>query len=149
MKKVTIYTDGACSYNPGPGGYCAILNYNGVEKIISNGCESTTNNVMELTAVVEGLKALKKKCCVEIYSDSAYVVNAINEKWLLSWEKKGWKTADNKEVKNLELWQELSLLLEKHDVTFIKVKGHSDNVNNNRCDEIARAEISKITVKKV
>lgn len=147
MKKVTIYTDGACSYNPGHGGYCAILNYNGIEKIISGGCENTTNNIMELTAVLEGLKALKEKCEVEVYSDSAYVVNAINENWLFSWEKRGWKTADNKEVKNLELWKELCLLMEKHKVSFIKVQGHSDNKNNNRCDEIARNEISKITVK--
>ena len=148
LKKVTIYTDGACSCNPGPGGYCAILEYMGIEKICSGGESLTTNNIMELTAVVKGLKALKEHCVVDLFSDSAYVVNAINEKWVENWKNKGWKTADNKPVKNVELWQELYELLSYHSVTFHKVKGHSDNEKNNRCDEIARSEILKFTVKK-
>ena len=144
MKKVEIYTDGACSYNPGPGGWAAILIYNGVEKIISGNLKETTNNVMELLAVVKALSALKESCKVSLYSDSAYVVNAISEGWVYSWQKKGWKTADNKPVKNVELWKELFDLLSKHKVEFIKVKGHADNENNNRCDKIAREEILKI-----
>lgn len=145
LKKVFIWTDGACSGNPGPGGWAAILKYGDVEKTISGGELSTTNNVMELTAVVKALYALKEKCNVSIYSDSAYVVNAIEQGWLYNWKKNGFKTADKKPVKNLELWQNLDDLLLKHDVTFIKVKGHADNENNNRCDSLARAEITKIT----
>lgn len=145
MKKVTIYTDGACSYNPGPGGYAAILIYNGVEKVVSGGEKETTNNRMELLAIIKGLSALKERCDVTLYSDSAYVVNAITNEWLYSWLHSGWKTADKKPVKNQELWQELLSLLSVHKVTFIKVKGHADNAYNNRCDEIARREVSKIT----
>ena len=145
MKKVEIYTDGACSFNPGPGGWAAILIYKGVEKVISGGQAETTNNVMELLAVVKALSALKERCAVKLYSDSAYVVNSITEGWLFSWQKNGWRTADKKPVKNVELWQELFDLLSKHKVDFIKVKGHSDNVNNNRCDKLAREEISKIS----
>ena len=143
-KFVTIYTDGACSGNPGPGGYCAILEYNGIEKIVSGGEEETTNNKMELTAVVKGLSALKEKCQVNLYSDSAYVINAINQDWINSWIKNGWRTADNKEVKNLELWQSLYKLMQEQEITFIKVKGHADNVKNNLCDKIAREEILKL-----
>ena len=143
LKKVEIWTDGACSVNPGPGGWAAILQFKGVEKCISGGLAHTTNNVMELTAVIQGLKALKESCEVDLYSDSSYVVNAINEGWLVSWQMKGYKTADNKPVKNVELWQELSLLLKEHKVNFIKVKGHADNENNNRCDKLARQEIKK------
>ena len=144
MKKVENYTDGACSFNPGPGGWAAILIYKGVEKIISGNAKETTNNIMELYAVVKALSALKEKCLVKLYSDSAYVVNSVTEGWLDSWVKNGFKTADRKDVKNVDLWKELNELLKKHKVEFIKVKGHADNANNHRCDTIAREEISKI-----
>ncbi len=143
MKKVTIYTDGACSGNPGEGGYCAILIYKGVQKTISGYEESTTNNRMELMAIIEGLKALKEPCEVELYSDSSYCVNAFNNGWIYSWRLKGWRTSDNKEVKNVELWQELSNLSSVHKIEFKKVKGHSDNELNNLCDKTARGEIEK------
>ena len=144
MKEVEIYTDGACSYNPGPGGYCAILSYANKEKIISGGEENTTNNRMELIAVIVALKALKEECKVDLYSDSAYVCNAINEKWLITWQFNNWRTASKKEVQNKDLWQELLQLLSIHKVIFHKVKGHSDNEKNNRCDEVARMVIQKI-----
>ena len=137
MKTVDIYTDGACSGNPGKGGYCAILIYNGIEKIISGGEEETTNNRMELSAVINGLKALKEPCAVNLYSDSQYVVGAVNNGWLVSWQSNGWKTSSKQSVKNVDLWEELLALTEKHKVTFIKVKGHSDNEYNNRCDKIS------------
>ena len=145
LKKVEIWTDGACSCNPGPGGWAAILNYRGVEKVISGGLASTTNNVMELTAVIEALNVLKEKCDVTLYSDSSYVVNAIEANWLEGWERNGFKTASNKPVKNRELWEELSRVLKVQKVTFVHVKGHADNVNNNRCDKIAREEVQKFT----
>ena len=132
---VTIYTDGACSGNPGPGGYCAILQYNGMEKVISGGEAQTTNNRMELRAVIEGLKSLNKRCIVEVHSDSAYVINAINNGWIDGWAARSWEN-----VKNPDLWFALRSELARHDVRFIKVKGHSDNELNNRCDEIARKE---------
>lgn len=144
IKEVEIYTDGACSGNPGKGGYAGILIYKGVEKIVSGGEEMTTNNKMELLAVIKSLSILKEKCKVNLYSDSAYVVNAITQSWLSGWAKNGWRGADKKEIKNVDLWQELLILLDKHEVTFIKVKGHSDNVYNNRCDQIARSEIKKL-----
>ena len=137
MKKVDIYTDGACSGNPGAGGYCAILIYNGIERIVKGGEKETTNNRMELIAVIEGLSALKEACAVNLYSDSAYVINAVNEGWLNAWACSGWKNASKEQVKNVDLWQKLIPLIEKHRVTFIKVKGHSDNEYNNRCDKIA------------
>ena len=141
MEKITIYTDGACSGNPGPGGWGAILMYKDNKKEISGGKKDTTNNVMELTAVIEALKLLKYPCKVSLYSDSAYVVNAFLQKWIFGWQKNNWKTADKKDVKNKELWQELVKLTHTHDVTFIKVKGHADNEYNNRCDELARKAI--------
>ncbi len=141
MQKVTIYTDGACSGNPGPGGWAAILISNDLKKEISGGDKNTTNNIMELTAIIEGLKALKFECEVEIFSDSSYCVNAFNQGWIYNWMKKGWKTASGDEVKNQELWQELYDLTKKHKVTFNKVKGHSDVELNNRCDELARNAI--------
>ena len=144
MTKVTIYTDGACSGNPGPGGWAAVLIAGEHKKEISGGSKETTNNVMELTAALEGLKLLKFPCEVELYSDSAYSVNAFNQGWIYNWIKKGWKTADGKEVKNKEIWQEIYSLTKKHKVTFIKVKGHSDVELNNRCDELARTEIGKL-----
>ena len=143
MEEITIYTDGACSGNPGPGGWGAILMLNENKKEISGGANPTTNNIMELTAVIEALKLLKRPCKVNIYSDSAYVVNAFVQKWIYGWIKKNWKTASNEPVKNKELWQELYNLTKIHEVTFNKVKGHADNKFNNRCDELARMESSK------
>lgn len=145
MDEVTIYTDGACSGNPGPGGWGAILMLGENRKEISGGSENTTNNIMELTAVIEALKILKRPCKVNIYSDSAYVVNAFLQKWIYGWMKKGWKTAGGDPVKNKELWQELYSLTKTHYVTFNKVKGHADNEFNNRCDEMAVAESKKFT----
>lgn len=143
MEEITIYTDGACSGNPGPGGWGAILMMGENKKEISGGSENTTNNIMELTAVIEALKLLKRPCKVNIYSDSAYVVNAFIQKWIYVWMKKNWKTASGDPVKNKELWQELYSLTQTHDVTFNKVKGHADNEFNNRCDELARMETAK------
>jgi len=143
MQKVIIYTDGACSGNPGPGGWAAVLISGALKKEISGGDKNTTNNIMELTAIIEGLKALKQECEVEIYSDSSYCVNAFNQNWIYGWMKKGWKTASGEAVKNQELWQELYGLTKKHKVNFNKVKGHSDVELNNRCDELARNAIPK------
>lgn len=143
MEEITIYTDGACSGNPGPGGWAAVLMLGDNKKEISGGSKDTTNNIMELTAVVEALKLLKRPCKVNLHSDSTYVVNAFNQKWIYGWIKKNWKTADGSPVKNKEIWQELYSLTKIHDVTFIKVKGHADNEFNNRCDELAVAESKK------
>ena len=145
MEEIVIYTDGACSGNPGPGGWGAILMYEDIKKEISGGNSNTTNNIMELTAVIEALKLLKRPCKVSLYSDSAYVVNAFNQKWIYGWIKNNWKTASKEPVKNKELWQELYDLNKIHDITFIKVKGHSDNEFNNRCDELARMETAKVS----
>lgn len=142
MEEVIIYTDGACSGNPGPGGWGSVLMYKGNKKEISGGKSNTTNNVMELTAVIEGLKLLKFPCKVMLYSDSAYVVNAFNQKWIYGWLKNGWKNSSKEPVKNKELWQELYELTKIHEVEFIKVKGHADNEYNNRCDELARNAIN-------
>lgn len=144
MKRVEIYTDGACSGNPGVGGWGSILIYKGVEKIISGGEALTTNNRMELTAIIKALEALKEPCEVRVYSDSQYAVDAIMKGWLTYWMSHGWRTKSKDDVKNVDLWEKLVDLMSKHQVTFIKVKGHSDNENNNRCDEIARGEIAKI-----
>ena len=144
MEKVTIYTDGACSGNPGPGGWAAILMYKGIEKEISGGEKNTTNNIMELTAAVRGLQLLKYPCEVQLYSDSAYLVNGFKQGWIYNWQKNNWKTANKEPVKNREIWEELYNLTKIHKVEFIKVKGHSDNEYNNRCDELARAEIKKL-----
>ena len=142
-EKVIIYTDGACSGNPGPGGWGAILMYRNAKKEISGGSKNTTNNIMEITAVIEALKCLKVESEVQVYSDSAYTVNAFNQKWIYGWMKNGWKTSNGDNVKNKELWQELYSLTQKHKVEFIKVKGHADNEYNNRCDELARNAIKK------
>ena len=134
---ITVYTDGACSGNPGPGGYCAILSVAGLEKVVSGGEKETTNNRMELMAVIRGLESLKKPhSVVEVHSDSAYVANAVINDWITKWKMRRWEN-----VKNVDLWKRLSDLLSAHDVRFIKVKGHSDNEMNNRCDEIARQEV--------
>lgn len=138
MKRVTLYTDGACSGNPGRGGWGAILIYGSYRKELSGGEPVTTNNKMELTAVIEGLKALNEPCEVDVYSDSAYVVNAFLQNWISGWIRRGWKN-----VKNIELWNELIALTEKHKVHFNKVKGHADDELNNRCDELARGEVKK------
>lgn len=137
MKEVVIYTDGACTGNPGKGGYCAILIYNGIEKVVCGAEKETTNNRMELLAAICGLKALKEKCCVKLYSDSQYLVSAFSEGWLASWQANNWKTSGKNKVKNVDLWQELVELNNLHIIEFIKVKGHSDNEYNNRCDQIA------------
>lgn len=137
MKEVSIYTDGACSGNPGPGGWCAILIYKKHEKEVFGGEKEATNNQMELKAVVEGLKMLKEKCRVSLYSDSSYVINPFIQEWIEKWVEKGWRKADKNPVKNLELWKELYSLSKKHDINWIKIKGHAENELNNRCDEIA------------
>ena len=142
MKEVTIYTDGACSGNPGPGGWGAILLYGERKKELSGGAKETTNNRMELTGVITALQALKEPCKVTIYTDSQYIVNAVNEGWLYAWAKKGWKRKGG-EVKNPDLWQQVLTLLQKHEVTFIWVKGHAENAFNNRCDEMAVFESRK------
>ena len=144
MKDVIIYTDGACSGNPGPGGWGAILMCNGIQKEISGAQKNTTNNIMEITAVLEALKLLKVECNVKIYSDSAYVVNAFNQGWIYNWKKNNWKTAGKTPVNNQELWEELYNLTKKHKVEFIKVKGHSDNEYNNRCDFLATSAIKTL-----
>ena len=144
MDKIVIYTDGACSGNPGPGGWGAVLIYKDNKKEISGGSKNTTNNIMELTAVIEALKQLKYPCEVDLYSDSAYVVNCFNQGWIYNWQKNNWKTASKEPVKNKEIWQELYDLTKIHKVKFFKVKGHSDNELNNRCDELAVSEWKKL-----
>ena len=143
MKIVTIYTDGACSGNPGPGGWGAILEWQGHEKELSGGEAQTTNNRMELTAVLTALGLLKEPCTVELYSDSKYVVDAIDKGWLYGWQKKGWIKADKKPVLNVDLWQQLLPELKRHDVRLHWVKGHAENEKNNRCDQLAVAESKK------
>lgn len=140
-KQVEIYTDGACSGNPGPGGWAAVLIYGDIEKEIVGQENPTTNNRMELTAAIEGLKALKKPCRVRLYSDSAYLVNAFKNRWLAKWQQNGWQTAKKKTVENQDLWKSLLEMSETHEIEWIKVKGHSDNVYNNRCDKLAVAAI--------
>ncbi|MGN1227345.1 MAG: ribonuclease HI [Christensenellales bacterium] len=144
MKSIEIYTDGSCLNNPGNGGWAGILMYNGTEKCICGAERNTTNNRMELMAVIKSIECLKEKCNVNIYSDSSYVINAFENGWLDKWEKNNWKTSTNKDVLNRDLWERLSALVKLHNVKFIKVKGHSDNIYNNRCDEMARGEASKL-----
>ena len=140
MKQVTLYTDGACSGNPGPGGWAAILQYGEAEKVLSGGEESTTNNRMELTAAIRGLEALKEPCAVTLYSDSRYLVDAVNLGWARGWRSRGWTRTRREPAKNPELWEELLALLEKHQVEFHWVKGHADDPCNARCDALAVAE---------
>ncbi len=147
MEKVELYTDGACSGNPGPGGWCAILRFGKHEKVISGAEENTTNNRMELTAVLRGLSALKRSCDVTVTTDSKYVCDAINRGWLKAWVSKGWKKSDGKAVLNPDLWKELSALLEKHRVRFVWIKGHDGHEFNERCDRIAVSEYKKYTEK--
>ncbi len=143
MKTVTLYTDGACSGNPGPGGWGAILEYNGQQKELSGGEANTTNNRMELTAVIRGLQALKETCVVELYSDSKYVIDALEKGWAQSWREKGWRKADKKPALNPDLWETLLLLVQQHTLHYHWVKGHADNPMNNRCDALAVAEWKK------
>lgn len=141
---VEIYTDGACSGNPGPGGWAAILMARGSEKVISGGDPATTNNRMEITAAIEALRCLKRPCSVRLYSDSAYLVSAFTQGWLDNWQRNGWKNAAGDAVSNLDLWQALLQAGKPHHVDWIKVKGHQDNELNNRCDKLAVAEIKKM-----
>lgn len=143
MKQVEIYTDGACSGNPGPGGWGAVLIYEGKRKEISGYESKTTNNRMEILAVINALKCLKENCLVNLYTDSNYVYKAFEDNWIENWIKNGWKNSAKKPVSNKELWEELICLTKRHKVTFHKVKGHADNELNNRCDELATGEIDK------
>ncbi len=144
MKKtVTIYTDGACSGNPGPGGWCAILEYGGVEKMLSGGEEQTTNNRMEMTAVIQALLALKESCIVELWSDSTYVLNALEKGWAWGWKRKGWVKSDKKPALNPDLWETLLGLTQQHEMHYHWVKGHEQNEKNNRCDKQAVLESQK------
>lgn len=140
LKTVYLYTDGACSGNPGPGGWCALLRYGNVEKTVSGGNAHTTNNRMELTAVIEGLRALKESCKVICITDSKYVCDAVNKNWISSWQKKGWKKSDGKPVLNPELWLEFVKLVTLHDVTFEWIKGHNGYPENEYCDKVAVKE---------
>ena len=143
-KQVTIYTDGACSGNPGPGGWGCVLMYNQHKKESSGSAEDTTNNRMEITAALEALKLLKEPCQVDLYTDSAYLCNALEKKWLETWSRNGWKTASKSNVENQDLWKELLIQLQRHEVKFHKVKGHADNEFNNRCDKLAREAVQRI-----
>lgn len=143
MKKVIIYTDGACSCNPGPGGWGAVLFYKDKMKELSGFQANTTNNQMELTAAIKALSELKEPCEVDLYSDSAYLVNAFKQGWLDKWQLNGFKNAKKKPVENAELWQEILRLNSIHKINWNKVKGHADNKYNNRCDELATGEIQK------
>lgn len=143
MKKIIIYTDGACSYNPGPGGWGVVLIYGEKQKQLSGFEENTTNNRMEIMAVIKALESLKQPCEVDLYTDSAYVSNAFLQDWVSNWVKNNWRGSDKKQVKNKELWQKLLSLTEIHKVTFHKVKGHADNEFNNLCDKLATGEIEK------
>jgi ribonuclease HI len=137
MTKIELFTDGACSGNPGPGGWGAILRWKGTERELCGGVDQTTNNRMEMMAVIEGLAALKRPCQVDIYTDSQYVQKGISE-WIFSWKKRGWKTADNKPVKNVDLWQLLDQQVARHKVAWHWVKGHAGHVENERADALAR-----------
>lgn len=141
MKEVIIYTDGACKGNPGPGGWGAILIFNGEEKEIYGGEKQTTNQRMELKAAVEALKCLKEPCRVKLHSDSAYLINAFQQGWLKRWQNNGWKTVKKQPVENQDLWKELLNLSRRHEIQWIKVKGHSDDTFNNRCDSLAEQAV--------
>ena len=146
MKQVTIYTDGACSGNPGPGGWGAILEWKGHEKELSGGERETTNNRMELSAVIFALQALKEPCAVDLFTDSKYVFDAVDKGWVFQWRANGWRKADRKPALNVDLWETLLPLLERHTVAWHWVKGHAENEKNNRCDQLAVAESKKFQV---
>ncbi len=137
MKEVAIFTDGACSGNPGKGGWGAVLRYGSVEKELCGGSPDTTNNRMELTAVIEALSALREPCRVTLTSDSKYVTDAITKGWVYGWQRNGWRKADKKPALNVDLWEQLLPLLKKHEVTFVWVKGHDGHPENERCDRLA------------
>ncbi|MDD4546703.1 MAG: ribonuclease HI [Oscillospiraceae bacterium] len=137
MKKVELFTDGACSGNPGPGGWGAILRFNECEKEISGGQPKTTNNRMELTAVIQGLSALKEPCEVTLTSDSKYVIDSIQKGWARSWKRNGWRKADKKPALNADLWEQLLQLLDIHDIKLVWVRGHEGHPENERCDRLA------------
>lgn len=143
QKKVSIFTDGACSGNPGPGGWGAILRYGEAERELSGGEQETTNNRMELTAVIQALSALKEPCDVTLYSDSKYVTDAVEKGWARGWRARGWVKADKKPALNVDLWQQLLTLLERHEVRFVWIKGHNEHPENERCDRLAVAESKK------
>ena len=143
MKRIEMFTDGACKGNPGPGGWCAILRYNGVEKVISGGEKDTTNNRMELSAVLFGLKALKEPCHITLQSDSKYVLDSISKGWVYGWQKKGWKKSDGKPALNVDLWQQLLAEIAKHEIEYIWIKGHAGHPENERCDAQAVKESEK------
>ncbi|NLL53108.1 MAG: ribonuclease HI [Peptococcaceae bacterium] len=143
LKKVIIYTDGACSGNPGPGGWGAVLRYGQHTKEVSGYEEMTTNQRMELTAAIEALELLKEPCEVELYSDSAYLINAFKQKWLQKWLHNGWLNSQKKPVENMDLWKKLLNLNAKHNIKWIKVKGHAGNPHNEKCDELARKAIAQ------
>ncbi|MBQ8783157.1 MAG: ribonuclease HI [Clostridia bacterium] len=143
MKHIDIFTDGACSGNPGPGGWGSILRYNGKEKELSGSEKETTNNRMELTAVIKALEALKEPCEVTVYTDSKYVCDAIVKRWVYSWKSNGWRKADKKPALNVDLWEQLLALLEKHKAEFVWLKGHAGHPENERCDKMAVNEYSK------
>lgn len=134
---ITVYTDGACSGNPGPGGWAAVLEWNGKEKILQGGESDTTNNRMEMRAVIEAFKALNKPCHVRVHSDSALIINAFTKGWIDNWQRKGWTKSDKKPVENIDLWKEMLDTIRPHRVEWIKVKGHSTNERNNRVDRLA------------
>ena len=140
MKQVTIYTDGACSGNPGPGGWAAILEYGAASRELTGGAPETTNNRMELTAVIRALEALNQSCRVELYSDSKYIIDALEKGWVYAWRQNGWRRKDKKPALNVDLWERLLSLLERHTVRLHWVKGHADNPKNNRCDQLAVAQ---------
>lgn len=144
MKDVILYTDGACSFNPGPGGWAAILSFKGTEKELAGFVKETTNNRMELFSVIQGLRALKEPCTVSVYTDSAYVSNAFLKNWIAAWEKNGWKTSKKEPVENQDLWKLLLHYTQVHKVKWVKVEGHSNNELNNRCDKLAKEQIKKI-----
>lgn len=143
LKKVDIFADGACSGNPGPGGWGAILRYNKHELELSGGEHKTTNNRMELTAVIEGLSRLKEKCCVTIYTDSQYVANAVNEGWVYNWKRNSWVKPDKKPAQNRELWERLLSELNKHEFEIVWIKGHAGHAENERCDKMAVEQVKK------
>ena len=147
MKQVTLYTDGACSGNPGPGGWGAILECEGHRKELSGGEASTTNNRMELTAVIEGLSALKYSCAVTLVSDSKYVIDAITKGWVYSWKAKGWRKADKSPALNVDLWEKLLVQLDRHQMTYQWVKGHAGHPENERCDQLAVSQSKKFGAK--
>ena len=145
-KHVTLYTDGACSGNPGPGGWGALLQFGDQEKTIKGAERETTNNRMELMAVIEGLRALKEPCRVAVHTDSAYIVNAFEQDWISNWKRRGWKTASKKPVKNRDLWEALLREMERHEVEFVKVKGHADDALNNYVDGVAVGAIDDLRI---